>query len=146
MLININLWDWWLSLFKWSFHNSYIITHKRGVPDTTLCNKVSQWLAAGWWFSPGTPVSSANKTDRHDIIEILLKVALNTINKNPTSFHNTYIITRKRVVSVLFSSITTHWFFTMEKYVNIYYRHLVKYLCIITEKTVTYDNICTITQ
>jgi hypothetical protein len=27
----------------------------------------------------GTPVSSTNKTDRHDIIEILLKVALNTI-------------------------------------------------------------------
>jgi hypothetical protein len=31
------------------------------------------------WFSPGTPVSSTNKTDRHDITEILLKVALNTI-------------------------------------------------------------------
>jgi len=31
-------------------------------------------------FSLGTPVSSTNKTDRHDITEILLKVALNTIN------------------------------------------------------------------
>jgi hypothetical protein len=30
--------------------------------------------------SPGTPVSSTNKTDLHDIAEILLKVALNTIN------------------------------------------------------------------
>jgi hypothetical protein len=30
-------------------------------------------------FSPGTPVSSSNRTDRHDIAEILLKVALNTI-------------------------------------------------------------------
>ena len=30
-------------------------------------------------FSPGSPVSSTNKTDRHDITEILLKVALNTI-------------------------------------------------------------------
>jgi hypothetical protein len=28
-----------------------------------------------------TPVSSTNKTDRHDITEILLKVALNTINQ-----------------------------------------------------------------
>jgi len=28
---------------------------------------------------PGTPVSSTNKTDRHDIAEILLKVALHTI-------------------------------------------------------------------
>ena len=31
--------------------------------------------------SPCPPVSSTNKTDRHDITEILLKVALNTINK-----------------------------------------------------------------
>jgi len=31
------------------------------------------------WFSPGSPVSSTNKTDRHDITEILLKMALNTI-------------------------------------------------------------------
>jgi len=30
-------------------------------------------------FSPGTPVSSTIKTDRHDITEILVKVALNTI-------------------------------------------------------------------
>ena len=39
---------------------------------------------AGWWFSLGTPVSSNNKTDCHDIItEILLKVALNTRTLNP---------------------------------------------------------------
>jgi hypothetical protein len=29
----------------------------------------------------GTPVSSTNKNDSHDITEILLKVALNTINQ-----------------------------------------------------------------
>ena len=34
----------------------------------------------GRWFSPGTLVSSTNKIDCHDITEILLKVALNTIN------------------------------------------------------------------
>ena len=38
-------------------------------------------LATGQWFSPSTPVSSTNKTDSHDITEILLKVALNTINQ-----------------------------------------------------------------
>jgi hypothetical protein len=32
-------------------------------------------------FSPGTPASSTTKTDRHDIAEILLKVALSTINQ-----------------------------------------------------------------
>jgi hypothetical protein len=36
------------------------------------------------WFSPGTPVSSPNKTDRHDIAEILLKVALCIIKPNQT--------------------------------------------------------------
>jgi hypothetical protein len=36
-------------------------------------------LAPGRWFSLGPPVSSSNKTDCHDITEILLKVALNTI-------------------------------------------------------------------
>jgi hypothetical protein len=36
-------------------------------------------LRQGRWFSPGTPVSSINRTDRHDITEILLKEALNTI-------------------------------------------------------------------
>jgi hypothetical protein len=32
-------------------------------------------------FSPGTPVSSTNKIDRHDIIAILLEVALNQTNQ-----------------------------------------------------------------
>jgi hypothetical protein len=36
-------------------------------------------------FSPGTPVSPNNNTDRHDIAEMLLKVALNTINYNHKS-------------------------------------------------------------
>jgi hypothetical protein len=36
----------------------------------------------GQWFSPGTPVSSTNKTDRNDTTEILLKVALNTIKES----------------------------------------------------------------
>ena len=58
---------------------------------TTLCDTVCQWwLATGRWYSPGPPVSSTNKTDHHDITEILLKVALNTTkqtnqrgNQNP---------------------------------------------------------------
>jgi hypothetical protein len=51
---------------------------RRGVLDTTLCDKVRQLLATGrWCFS----VSSINTTDRHDIAEILLKVGLNTIKQ-----------------------------------------------------------------
>ena len=38
-------------------------------------------------FVFGTPVSSTNKTDRHDITEILLKVALNSIKQtNQTEY------------------------------------------------------------
>jgi hypothetical protein len=44
-------------------------------------DKVCERLATGWWFSSGTPVSSTNKTEHHDITEILLKVVLNTKNR-----------------------------------------------------------------
>ena len=54
---------------------------------TTLCDKVSQSLATGRWFSPGPPVSSTNKTDHHDITEILLKVVLNTIKQTNKQKH-----------------------------------------------------------
>ena len=43
--------------------------------------KVCQLLAHVRWFSPGTPASSTTKTGRHDIAEILMKVALNTKNQ-----------------------------------------------------------------
>ena len=46
---------------------------------TTLCDNVCHWLATTWWFSPGPPVFSTNRTDRHDITEILLKVLLITM-------------------------------------------------------------------
>ena len=55
---------------------------------TALCDKVCQWLATGRWFSLGPPVSSTNKTDRHDLTEILLKVTLNTIKQ--TNKQNLY--------------------------------------------------------
>jgi hypothetical protein len=53
---------------------------RRGVLDTTLYDEDCQWLATGRWFSLGTPVSPNNKTDHHNIAEVLLKEALNTIN------------------------------------------------------------------
>ena len=42
---------------------------------------ISDLIVTGRWFSPDTPVSATNKTDCHNITEILLKVALNTINQ-----------------------------------------------------------------
>jgi hypothetical protein len=42
-----------------------------------LLSKLS--IAVGQRFSSGNSISSTNKTDRYNITEILLKVALNTI-------------------------------------------------------------------
>ena len=50
----------------------------QGVRDTTLSEKFVSDLQQ----VSGSPVSSTNKTDLHDITEILLKVALNTITLN----------------------------------------------------------------
>jgi hypothetical protein len=80
-------WSW--SYGSWSFNYLCLlpltlwvrIPLMRGVLDTTLCDKVCQWLSTGWWFSLGIPVSSTNKTNHHDITDILLKVALNIINQ-----------------------------------------------------------------
>ena len=57
---------------------------------TTLCDEVCQWLATGWLLSQVPPVSSTNETDRHDIAEILLKVALNIIKQ--TNKHTYYLM------------------------------------------------------
>ena len=55
--------------------------HLQSVPITinVVRSHPAQALATRRWFSSDTPVYSTNKTDRHDITEILLKVAFNTI-------------------------------------------------------------------
>jgi hypothetical protein len=53
------------------------VNYKKGCTRLTAANdKAYKLLAHGRWFSPGTPASSTTKTARHDIAEILLKVAL----------------------------------------------------------------------
>ena len=64
------------------------------VLDTTLCDKVFQWHAAGRWYS-GYSSTSTNKTDRHDITVILLKVALNTITPTPQPLEIKYPVCYK---------------------------------------------------
>ena len=59
------------------------VNYKKGCTRLAAASdKVYQLLAHGWWFSPCTPTSSTTKTGRHDIAEILLKVALNTKNQS----------------------------------------------------------------
>ena len=57
------------------------VNYKKGTLDSQPQVIVYQLLAHGRWFSPDTLASSTNKTGRHDIVEILLKVALNAKNQ-----------------------------------------------------------------
>jgi hypothetical protein len=63
----------------------------------SVSDKVYQLLAHGRWFSPGTPDSSTTKTGRHDIAEILLKVALNT--KDQIKINQWYKYSYKRTIN-----------------------------------------------
>ena len=59
-----------------------LVIYKKGCTRLAAASdKVYKLLAHGRWFSLGTPASATTKTGRHDIAEILLKVALNTINQ-----------------------------------------------------------------
>jgi bacterioferritin-associated ferredoxin len=49
-----------------------------GVLDTTLSNNICQRLVSGLCFQQNIPISSSNKTDWRNTVEILLKVALNS--------------------------------------------------------------------
>jgi hypothetical protein len=64
-----------LSSIRRGFAASFV-NYKKGTLDSQP--QAYQLLAQGRWFSPGTPASTTTKTGRHDIAEILLKVALNT--------------------------------------------------------------------
>jgi hypothetical protein len=53
------------------------VNYKKGCTRLAAASdKAYQLLAHGQWFSPGSPASTTTKTGRHDIAEILLKVAL----------------------------------------------------------------------
>ena len=73
---------WWLDLqlpMQWVPITTNVVSWNLDQGEVYI-NIVFQWLTTGRWFSSGPPVSSTNKTDRHHITEILLKVALSTIN------------------------------------------------------------------
>ena len=75
---------------------------ERGVLDTIVCDKVRQLLATGRWFSSDTSVSSSNKT------EILLKVALKTINQQPPCDYMHYVTSRNHKESHMSSKFSKH--------------------------------------
>ena len=70
-----------LSPIRRGFTPCLVNYKKRCTRPAAASDKVYQLLAHGWWFSPGPLAFSTTKSGRHDIAEILLKVALNTINQ-----------------------------------------------------------------
>jgi hypothetical protein len=69
------------------------VNYKKGCTRLAAASdKVYQLLAHGRWFSPGTLASSTTKTGHHDIAEILLKVALNTINQIKSMIFQNWIL------------------------------------------------------
>jgi hypothetical protein len=71
-IVEIEVWKWQRALIKrFCFYGLILNVYLFFILSYVI-------RGAGRWFSLGTPVSSTNKTDRHNIAEILLKVALNT--------------------------------------------------------------------
>jgi hypothetical protein len=58
---------------------------------TCGCESSAPFFVHGRWFSPGTPASSTTKTGRHDIAEILLKVALKH-QKSKSNQHGSQVL------------------------------------------------------
>ena len=71
-----------IRFFYFTRETNFSIQRMARRTHVTLCDKVCESLATGQWFSPDILVSSTNKTDRHDITEIVLKVALRAISLN----------------------------------------------------------------
>jgi hypothetical protein len=78
-----------------------LLITKRVHSTRSASDKAYQLLVHGRWFSPDTLASSTTKTGRHDIAEILLKVALNTINinLNPAMGHSLLDLLRMQNMS-----------------------------------------------
>ena len=71
-----------LSPIRHGFAPGFVNYEKGRTRLVAASDKAYQLLAHSRWFSSGTPASSTNKTGRHDIAEILLKVALSTNNQS----------------------------------------------------------------
>ena len=99
-----------LSPIRRGFAPSFVNYKKGCTRLAAASDTVYQLLAQGRWFSPA---SSTTKTDRHDIAEILLKVALNSkIQK----FHLSFIF----LALLIFAQIFSDHFSSAASFASIY--------------------------
>ena len=96
--------------YERSYYSTSIVTNTLVWIVSDMFYITTPRYATGRWFSLGTPVSSTNNTDCHDVTVILLKMALNTIKQ-----------TNKRslvwlVIDILYYSISLRTVVDMARY------------------------------
>jgi hypothetical protein len=91
-----------LSPIRRGFAPGFVNYKKRCTRLAAASDKVYQMLAHGRWFSPCTSASSTTKTGRHNIAEILLKVALKHQKSINQSINQSYWWRRINEISILF--------------------------------------------
>ena len=110
-----------------------------GVLDTTLCDKVCQWLAAGQWFSQNTLASSTNKNlpPRYNwnIVESGIK------HYNPTSLYPWLIFLEKfsSIQQLKHEKTQKHKFIAhshYKQYTTLYYKYLNKFMILIKQSII----------
>ena len=107
-----------------------VSTNKMGIliSTETCCLLTLSYLITGPLISLGNLVSFTNKTDRHDITEILLKVVLNTITLTPYSIFFTNAIFFIYTFQIKFPLPLTK-----SKYsIFLMYQHIFIYYCLTT--------------
>jgi hypothetical protein len=74
----LNSWSWWCGSWIYNYLcNQFLSSLKLWVSNHGEVYSIHHYVIK--WFSQSTPVSSTNKTDRHNRADLLLKEALNTI-------------------------------------------------------------------
>ena len=105
------------------FHGKLPLIPTYYVTFTTVTEVlVYKLLAHSRWFSPDTPASSSTKTVRHDIAEILLKVAL----KHQKSIQINHFKHKYKMHMICIIRLRTFDFCTIKKHIwsfySIYYQ------------------------
>ena len=95
-----------LSPIRRGFTLGFVIYKKGCTRLTAASDKVYQLLAHGRWFSPA---SSTTKTGRHDIAEILLKVALKHQKSNPFRGHVKYSFILSWHLIIYKTAVMMYW-------------------------------------
>ena len=110
-----------LSPIRHGFAPSFAAYQKGCTRLAAASDTVCQLRAHGRWFSLA---SSTTKTGRHDIAEILLKVALNTINQIVR--HNSETALYQNIIVMVISAINFFFYMLITKYnVNIFFTLII---------------------